>query len=396
MRNPDLIHNLNFQTLCTRLYSAYRGARKHKRNTVDEFKFESNCEENILNLAEDIVSRTYKPSRGIAFVTAYPVIREIFAAPFRDRVIHHLIYDYTYPWWDNHFIYDSYSCRENKGTDMGIRRLYHFMQKTSRGFQDETYIAKFDIQGYFMSLPRRKLYERAIWGLDRQFPHDSFEYQTLRFLWEVIIFDDPIDGVRRRGNLSYWDLLPHSKSLFHQPPGRGIVIGNLTSQLLSNIYLDQLDHFITNSLNYKAYGRYVDDFFVILHHSQLNHFMQQDLPAIREFIAGLELTLHPHKTYIQNIERGIPFLGVKVYPYRVLPDKRLVAHFRKDIHLFTSGQGSSYEAIISYLGRFQHLDSQKLLSEIFAEVGWDYQFDHRTGPSSLYYTNPKLYLRQKL
>lgn len=391
--DESFLANSYYHKLCADLAEAYRGARKHKRGTDDELRFELHSDENVLYLAEDILRRSYKPSRGIAFVTTRPVIREIFAAPFRDRVVHHLIYNYTYSWWDRHFIYDSYSCRENKGTDFAVRRLYYYMRKVSRSFAQETYVVKCDIQGYFMSLPHRRLYERALWGLDRQFPKESFEYNTMKYLWREIIFDDPTVGIRLRGAIKNWDRLPDSKSLFTQTPDRGIVIGNLTSQLLSNIYLDQLDRYVTQTLGYKAYGRYVDDFYFVLPREKLEHFMKKDLPRVKNFIESIGLTLHPHKTYIQNIERGVPFLGVRLYPYRVLPDKRMVRNFREVVHKFAAGKGGSYEAIVSYLGRFQHMDSQKILAKIFAEVGWDYVYDRRFGPSSLYYTDPKLWER---
>lgn len=395
MRDESIIGNYYYHRLCRHLAEAYHDARKHKRSTEDEFRFELHAEHNLLLLADDIFFRTYQPSRGIAFITTQPVIREIFAAPFRDRIVHHYIYNHIYQWWDRHFIYDSYSCREGKGTDFAIRRLYYYMRKVSHSFRDDTCVVKCDIQGYFMSLPHQQLYERVLWGLQQQYPADSWLYRTLRFLIHEIIFDDPTTGVRLRGAVRNWRKLPNNKSLFCQPVDRGMVIGNLTSQLFSNVYLDQLDRYITQTLGYKAYGRYVDDFYLVLPSSHVSHFTQCDLPRIKTFLDSIGLTLHPHKTHIQNIRQGIPFLGVRLYPYRILPDKRLVSHFRTAVHKFASGRGSSYEAIVSYLGRMQHMDSQKIISQIFAEVGWDYHFDRDFGPSSLYYTNPKLWKRYR-
>ena len=119
-----------------------------------------------------------------------------------------------------------------------------------------------------MSLPREKLYERVSWGLKQQFKDvisNRMGYQIYKicdFLWRQILFDDPASKAWKRGPIVNWDtrVLPAKKSLFMQPPGQGIVIGNLTSQLVSNIYLDQLDRYIFYDLGYKNYGRYVDDF----------------------------------------------------------------------------------------------------------------------------------------
>lgn len=152
------------------LYVAYLEARRGgKRSTFDEHKFEVNEYENLINLRDSLLDKTYRPSRGTAHIIHNPVIREIFAASFRDRIIHHWMYDNVCDWWDERFIYDSYSCREGKGTKFGIERLSHHIQSASDNYRKRVWVIKLDIQGYFMSLPRQKLYERAMWGLNRQF-----------------------------------------------------------------------------------------------------------------------------------------------------------------------------------------------------------------------------------
>ena len=147
------------------LYVAYLEARKGgKRSTRDEQMFELNADENLKLLRKAILDKTYRPSRSSAHIIYNPVIREIFAATFRDRVVHHLIFDTVYDWWDKRMIEDAYSCRVGKGTLYGIQRLDHHIRAVSHNYARKAYILKLDIQGYFMSLPRRELYERAIWG----------------------------------------------------------------------------------------------------------------------------------------------------------------------------------------------------------------------------------------
>ncbi|MDO4611622.1 MAG: RNA-directed DNA polymerase [Candidatus Saccharibacteria bacterium] len=352
---------------------AYNEARRGgKRGTFDEHKFEINEATNLVNLRDTLLDRTYRPSRGTAHIIYNPVIREIFAAPFRDRIIHHWIYNCVYDWWDRRFVIDSYSCREGKGTKYGIDRLAHHIRSLSDNYKKEIYVIKLDVQGYFMSLDREKLFKRAIWGLDQQFKNNkNWKYHLLKFCWEQIIFDDPIKGVIKQGWPNDWKNLPRSKSLFYQPKGKGIVIGNLTSQLLSNIYLDQLDRYIIYDLGYKHYGRYVDDFYFLVEKENLEK-AKNDIKAIERYLTRLGLTLHPKKRYIQPVSRGVPFVGAVVYPGRIYPSKRLVKNFRTAVHEVATGRRDP-ESIASYLGHLKYLKSDKLITKVFAEVGWKYR-----------------------
>ena len=144
------------------LWQSYNMAKRAKMRTEDEHKFEMYFYENLKQLDYDIIHRIYHPSRGKAFITHNPVIREIFAAPFRDRIVHHFLYAMNGYWWDRHFIYDSYSCRDGKGTLLGAQRMQHFMEKATQAGTREAYILKGDISGYFMSLNRELLFERIL------------------------------------------------------------------------------------------------------------------------------------------------------------------------------------------------------------------------------------------
>lgn len=356
------------------LFLAFKEARRGKRGTKDEQKFELNADENLRLLRRDMLDRTYQPSRGTAHIIHNPVMREIFAAPFRDRVVHHYIYDSVYDFWDRRFIYDSYSCREGKGTLKGIQRMDYHIRSVSHNYAEKVYILKLDIQGYFMSLPRRELYERAMWGLDRQYAgrQDSPSYRMLKFLWHQIIFDDPVRGVQRKGRLSDWDILPANKSLFCQPPGVGIVIGNLTSQLLSNIYLDMLDRFVVYDLGYKHYGRYVDDFYIVVTEPELPQ-LQRDVRAIEEFLKMKKLTLHPRKKLLTTAERGVPFLGAMVHQGYILPGERLRRNFRKACRAVQAGS-KEIDTLVSYLGHVEHFDKIMFLVEEFERVGLEYNW----------------------
>lgn len=352
------------------IYLSYKRARKGKRKTYDEHEFEVRAYENIKKLLDYIENRIYRPGRSTAHIVVNPVIREIFAALFRDRVVHHLIYLTVYDWWDKHFIYDSYSCREGKGTLLGIMRLDYFIRKASQNYAKKVYVFKGDLQGFFMSLPRKELYREAMKGLYKQFKGNTScpEYKLIAFLWYQIIMDDPVHGARRKGNLKLWKRVPRSKSLFCQRLGYGIVIGNLTSQLLSNIYLNQLDRFIVYELGYKYYGRYVDDFYIVIPEEQLPQF-KKDIVAIEEFLKSKKLKLHPRKRILQESSKGVEFLGARVYHNRIVIGERLRKNIPKAFREVAAGV-RDVDTVASYLGHVKHFNSYKMMKAEFEKVGW--------------------------
>ena len=360
------------------LNQAFFEARRGKTKTVNENLYETNHILNTVKLAQTIMDKTYRPSPSITFVIRDPMIREIFAAPFRDRIVHHFIYNITAGWWDQCFINDSYSCRLGKGTLYGIKRLQTQMREAKKEYR-KAHIVKLDLKGYFMSLNRKKLYHLAQTGLKEQFkPYQQdidaqWLYEICRFLWEQTIFDDPIKNVRRKGSIHDWDDLPPEKSLFGQKPGVGIVIGNLTSQLLSNIMLNQLDHYVTEYLGYKYYGRYVDDFYLIVADSDYEHFKKVDLHRIENFLMGLGLTLHPKKRYMQPVERGVQFLNARVYLNCLYPSDRLQAKFKRAMQECIAGQ-RDIDSLIAYLGLMHHLDAKRFVKKVFEANGQDYRF----------------------
>ena len=341
--------------LSKELGKAYVDARRGKTKKPEVEKFDKIAKSELVALAQEIHTRTYTPRPSTAFIVNKPIQREIFAAAFRDRVVHHFLFNQVSSWWDARFIEDNYSCRLGKGTLYGIRRLDHHIRSVSRNYTRPAYILKLDFQGYFMSLERRKLYVRAMWGLDRQFPSKGYVYQLCRFLWKVIIFNDPLKEAIFNCPRSAWKGLPPSKSLFHQPKGRGIAIGNLTSQLLSNIYLDQLDRFVTLELGFKHYGRYVDDFYIVS--NDKNELVEATRTIERYVEDQLALKLHPHKRHLQECHRGVAFLGAVVYPFRLQSGKRL----KRNLLAALSNPDCSKETEASYRGLVKHYKHKKLL-----------------------------------
>lgn len=316
--------------LLTDLFKAYFEARKNKRNTRGQLAFEMDLEHNLIELYEEIRHRTYRPEPCICFVVHRPVKREVFASQFRDRVVHHLLCSYLAPLFDKRMIFDSYSCRKKKGTKAGIERIEHHIRSCTDNYRRKAYILKMDLKGYFMSIDKKLLYDiitddlaRFARKRDERMPDPGLT----DFLLRSILFRDPTADCLMHGRPEEREGLPPSKSLFHSAPGTGLPIGDLTSQLFSNILLGRLDEYVKRTLGCRHYGRYVDDFYIVgRHRSRLLGLV----PLLRMFLRNeLRLELHPHKTELQPCTRGICFLGACVKPHRRYPSKRTVRLMRE-------------------------------------------------------------------
>jgi len=311
------------------LFQAYFDARKNKRSTANALAFETDYESKLFQLHDDIVNRRYEPGRSVCFIVNRPVKREIFAADFRDRVVHHLIFNYISPVFEKSFINDCYSCRKGKGTHYGIRRVEKFIRSCSQNYRNNCYILKLDIKGYFMSINKNLLYEKLVNYLSQQQHKLPVNLSMIQYLISKTIFTDPKNDCIIKGNQSDWKGLPKTKSLFHAKENCGLPIGNLTSQLFANIYLNDFDHYIKEVCKIKYYGRYVDDF-VLVHPDK--DYLKSLIPHFSGFLqSNLQLTLHPDKIYLQHYSNGIKFLGVVIKPYRTYIAKRTKGNFYQAI-----------------------------------------------------------------
>lgn len=293
------------------LWLAYYDARKHKRNTMNAMSFEQNLEHNIYMLYREVVERHYKLSPSICFIVNEPVKREIFAAHFRDRIIHHYIIGKLLPVFENQFIYDTYSCRVGKGTLFGIKRLEHFMRSATENFTKDAYILKLDLSGFFMSINKKILWDMVSQLINQKY--SAYDKDLLLYLTELVIMNNPTQGCILKGHKSDWEGLPSNKSLFYAKPGCGLPIGNLTSQVFANYYLTPFDRFAKETLKMKYYGRYVDDFFIIHNDKVL---LQRMIPVIRQYLADtVQVNVHPKKVYLQPCVRGVSYLGCHIKPW---------------------------------------------------------------------------------
>jgi hypothetical protein len=332
-----------FEHLLYQLHLSYLHARKNKRNTHNQLKFEMYQEEGLMQLAKAIYERKYTPKPCIAFIIHKPVMREIFAADFTDRIIHHLLYRCIYPIIEKKLINDTYSCRVGKGTLYGINRVSKFIRSCSNNYSKETYILKLDIQAYFMNMQHQIIYEKVLAMLsDKKQNYLGINRETILYLLQQTIFNPVKENCRIKGSRSDWNGLPPSKSLFHYNNNTGLPIGNLTSQVFGNVYMDDFDQWVKRELKIKYYGRYVDDM-VFIHNDK--DYLQSIIPKLSSFLlSALHLVVHPQKIVLVNANQGIPFLGQIIKPYR-----NYVSNRKKIISI------SQYKALIKQWQKFRNL-----------------------------------------
>jgi RNA-directed DNA polymerase len=330
-------------------------------------QFNCNREINCFLINKHIKSNTYYIKTSLCFLALFPIKREIFAGDFSDRIIHHLIFNILNPHYNPLLINDCYSCRQSKGTDYGIKRVAKFYLQASNNYTKPAYAMKLDISGYFMNIDRNKLYLINKKLIRKIFKGQPEQINKLLYLLKKIIFNDPTKNCRIKGNKKDWIGLPKNKSLFYAQKNKGLPIGNLTSQLFGNIYLNEFDHFIKEKLKCRFYGRYVDDM-VFVHHDK--EFLKNLIPKINSYLKiNLGLSLHPKKIYLQPIEKGVPFLGMIIKPYYIYPGKRLRRNFRQAI-LEASQNKRGLDSLNSYLGMMKNYNSYKLRKKyINSEIG---------------------------
>ena len=293
---------------------AYFDCRTHKRHKDEPMRYEMNYEKNNYELWKDLNEDSYEIGISICFCVRYPKVREVFAASFRDRIVHHIIINKMLCMFEDSFIDDTYSCRKGKGVLYGVERIRE--QVASIGINDCWYV-KLDLSGFFMSINKDILWRDISELMDLNEPKFNGNLDRWKSLVHQIIYNRCELNCEKRGDFSLWDILPPEKSLFNSD-GRGIPIGNLTSQIFANFYLTPLDKFISSRV--EGYGRYVDDF--ILLDRDKNKLLKL-IPEIRKLLSSYGLRLNERKTIIQKCNKGIQFTGYIIKPWGVYVGNRL-------------------------------------------------------------------------
>lgn len=325
-----------------KLFQAWEEFRTGKKKKDDVLSFEYHLEDNLFNLYQKLKEKTYEHGSYKSFYVRDPKVRHIHKAKVADRVVHHLISKRLEKIFDKTFYEHSYSCRKNKGTHKAVKAFIKMARKASKNNTSKLYILKCDIKKFFASVDHQVL-KNAL-GTKISDPY---------FLW---LLDEVIDS---------FQMGLTNAPLFSQ----GMPIGNLTSQLFANIYLDLLDQFMKHELKVKYYIRYADDFAIL---SENKSYLESLLFKIDKFLnQELKLSLHPNKISIRDYYLGIDFLGYIVFPYYVIPRtktrRRLFKKIYKKIQAVRNNQstlGSLNQTTQSYLGHLSHANTFKLTQDV--------------------------------
>lgn len=295
------------------LLCAYYDCLRRKRNTVNALKFETNLERNIMALYRELMDGSYQPGTSICFVVTRPKPREVWAADFRDRVVHHLLYNRIADRFHKSFIADSCACIPGRGTLYGAIRLENKVRSITQNWSKPAYYLKLDLANFFVSIDKNIL---------RNLLFEKIEEPWVMWLAETILFHDPRADVRVKSSSELLALIPPYKSLFSQPEHLGLPIGNLSSQFFANVYMNLLDQYVKHRIGAKHYIRYVDDM-VLLHESP--EWLNDAATKIGSFVtARLGMQLNPRKTILQPIDRGVDFVGQIIKPWRRVPRRKIV------------------------------------------------------------------------
>ena len=319
------------------LVAAYFDCRRTKRNKPSALAFEQQLERNLSQLHDELVTGAYRPGPSICFVVTRPKPREVWAAAFRDRVVHHLLYRKIAPRFERAFIADSCACIPGRGTLYAARRLEAKIRSATQNWSVPAYYLKCDLANFFVTIDKH-----VLWSLlEARIPEKWWQALTRQ-----ILFHDPRPDVQLHSTPEIMALVPRHKQLRHQAPHLGLPIGNLSSQFFANVFLDVLDRHAKHDLRVQHYIRYVDDF-LLLHESsaQLNAWLA-DLEVFLPRELGVRL--NPTKTILQPIARGVDFVGHVIKPWR----RSLRRRTFNEALARTAGldAGDVYEAANSYFG----------------------------------------------
>ena len=292
---------------------AYFDCRRSKRNTPSALVFEQHLERNLIELHDELQDGSYKPGRSICFVVTRPKAREVWAADFRDRVVHHLMYNKISPRFYASFIKDTCACIPGRGTMYAANRLESKIRSVTQNWARPAFYLKCDLANFFVAI------DKVV--LRGQIAARVTEPWWLR-LAETILFHDPRENYQLRGEADMLARVPAHKRLVNQPAHLGLPIGNLSSQFFANIYLDALDQYAKHRIGARHYIRYVDDF-LLLHESP--QWLGAALASINEFLPRvLHANLNPSKTILQPIARGVDFVGQVIKPWHSRTRRRTV------------------------------------------------------------------------
>ena len=349
------------------MLTAYYDCRKNKRGTASAIAYEVNYESRLIDLRDRINARTYVPGKSICFVVKRPRYREVFAASFEDRIVHHYIAIRLEPLFEEIFSDRTFNCRKGKGQLYGVKTLKGDIVMCSEYYTKDCYIMKLDLKGFFMSIDKIMMSNLIDSFILKYYKGDDIE--DLRFLCNTVILHCPEKNCERHSPIEYWLRLPPEKSLFTNGDGKGIAIGNLFAQLFANFLLDILDWHI-EEIGSIYHGRYVDDFYII--HEEKEKLLKA-IPKIRSKLSELGLRLNEKKFYLQHYAKGVEFTGAIVKPYRVYVCNRTVNNLIGSVRKLNRARNfneadRAIRSINSYLGLMRHYNTYAIRRSILSKI----------------------------
>lgn len=305
-----------------KLLRSWQNFLSGKKEKNDVAVFQAKLADNIFSLYHDLINKIYIHQPYVAFNISDPKPRNIHKATVRDRLLHRLLYDELYGYFDSKFIYDSYSCRLNKGTHRALARFDQLARRVSSNHTKICFVLKGDIRKFFASI----------------------DHAVLKTILTKYIIDQDI----------LWLLNQIIDSFYvDSKQNMGLPLGNLTSQLLVNVYMNEFDQFVVKELKAKYYSRYADDFVIF---SRDKNYLKDIIPKLSIFLQSqMKLTLHPQKLFIKTLSSGVDWLGWTHFSthkvLRTTTKKRMLKKLKTDVNKQTTA---------SYLGMLKHGDTHKL------------------------------------
>lgn len=296
------------------MYHAYLCCRKRKKNTKSSKEFDTKALFNIIEITDEINKREYVLKKSKCFVVEYPVAREVFCAEFRDRIVQHFVYNELNDIVEKKLIRNTMSCRKKKGTDKAILMVERYLRMATDNYTKDVSIAKLDLSGFFSNIDRNILYDIL---KDIIIIEYRGKYQdALLYLVKIIALDDVAKNSVIICKKEKLKLIKKEKSLFYKDTG--LAIGNITSQLFANLYLNSFDHLMKS--RHKYFVRYVDDMIIIDDKEKL----VETISIANEFLKSYNQKLNMKKSIIRNSRYGVTFLGIKInYHYSILSKSRI-------------------------------------------------------------------------
>jgi len=343
------------------LLKAAEKARRGKRFRPPAARFFFHLERELARLHDELAGKIYRPGPYRTFTIYEGKKRQISAAPFRDRVVHHALTGVLEPIFERSFVHDSYACRRGKGTHAAVDRCQAFAHRFR-------YVLKADVRKFFPSIDHailKRLVARKVkdphvlWLVDRIIDHSNPQDPVL--MW--FPGDDLFTPTERR---------------------RGLPLGNQTSQFFANVYLDSLDHFVTDRLGL-SYVRYVDDFLVFADDKRRLHEVRDQ---VEDYLGSLRLQIHRDKSVVFPCTQGIRYLGYRVFPSHRLLAQENVRRFRRRLRgmqrAFAAGR-IGFDAIrpriMSWLGHARHADTYRLRTDLFRRMPFQRATTKLSSPS---------------